>query len=262
MAQSKPTRSSAEVEDILLRRIFQVTLEPGRNQVPPVVYLEQTAAEVLSEGRPLLLSIDIMERILIDRLSTPGLDPPFQYLVQCYRRAQEELRRLPSMKDKTLSIKMEEIVKHARQLSLSYSRIVLGNPDMFPQSVSGKSPLLDLFLYEASTDFAAFGGSSVPVITTPPGFLDDFFRDFEEESLDPILKQLYEDLKLTMREVASPLQDFQKPLRALKKLIDIPVCAKYLVNHPSWICKGNPVDGRIIEVETILGPFFSCQCFT
>lgn len=255
MAQSKPTRSPAEVEDILLRRIFQVTLGSG-NQGSPVVYLEQTAGEILSEGRPLLLSVDIMERILIDRLSTPGLDPPFQYLVQCYRRAQEELRRLPSMKDKTLSIRMEGIVKQARQLSLSYSRIVLGNPDMFPQPVGGKSPLLDLFLYEASAEFAAFGGSSVPEITTPPGFLDDFFRDFEEDSLDPILKQLYEDLKLTMLEVASPLQDFQKPLRALKKLIDIPVCAKYLVNHPSWICKGNLVDGRIIEVESILGPFF------
>lgn len=255
MAQSKPTRSPAEVEDILLRRIFQVTLGSG-NQGSPVVYLEQTAGEVLSEGRPLLLSMDIMERILIDRLSTPGLEPPFQYLVQCYRRAQEELRRLPSMKDKTLSIKMEGIVKQSRQLSLSYSRIVLGNPDMFPQPVGGKSPLLDLFLYEASAEFAAFGGSSVPVITTPPGFLDDFFSEFEEDSLDPILKQLYEDLKLTMLEVASPLQDFQKPLRALKKLIDIPVCAKYLVNHPSWICKGNVVDGRIIEVESILGPFF------
>lgn len=255
MAQSKPTRSPAEVEDILLRRIFQVTLGSG-NQGSPVVYLEQTAGEVLSEGRPLLLSMDIMERILIDRLSTPGLEPPFQYLVQCYRRAQEELRRLPSMKDKTLSIKMEGIVKQSRQLSLSYSRIVLGNPDMFPQPVGGKSPLLDLFLYEASAEFSAFGGSSVPVITTPPGFLDDFFSDFEEDSLDPILKQLYEDLKLTMLEVASPLQDFQKPLRALKKLIDIPVCAKYLVNHPSWICKGNVVDGRIIEVESILGPFF------
>lgn len=255
MAQSKPTRSPAEVEDILLRRIFQVTLGSG-NQGSPVVYLEQTAGEVLSEGRPLLLSMDIMERILIDRLSTPGLEPPFQYLVQCYRRAQEELRRLPSMKDKTLSIKMEGIVKQSRQLSLSYSRIVLGNPDMFPQPVGGKSPLLDLFLYEASAEFSAFGGSSVPVITTPPGFLDDFFSEFEEDSLDPILKQLYEDLKLTMLEVASPLQDFQKPLRALKKLIDIPVCAKYLVNHPSWICKGNVVDGRIIEVESILGPFF------
>lgn len=256
MAQSKPSRSSAEVEDIILRRIFHVTLGAGRNQVPSVVYLEQTAAELLSEGGPLLLSMDIMERVLIDRLSIPGLEPPFQYLVQCYRRAQEELRRLPSMKDKALISKMEEIVKHARQLSVSYSRIVLGNPDMFPQPAEQKSPLLDLFLSEASADFAAFGGSSVPVITTPPGFLDDFFRDFEEDSLDPILNQLYEDLKLTTREVASPLQDFQKPLRALKKLIDIPVCAKYLVNHPSWICKGNVVDGRLIEIESILGPFF------
>ncbi|XP_057872482.2 probable ubiquitin conjugation factor E4 [Cryptomeria japonica] len=256
MAQAKPNRSPAEVEDIILRRIFQVTLESGRDHVPSPVYLEQTAAEVLSEGRPLLLSMDIMERILIDRLSIPNLEPPLKYLVQCYRRAQEEIRKIPSMRDKSLSVKMEEMAKQARQLAVSYSRIVLGNPDMFPQSALEKSYLLDLFMSGVSSSYDTFGESSASGITVPLGFLEDFLRDFEEESLDPILKQLYDDLKLAMRKVASPLQSCQVPLAVLKHLIEIPVCVKALVNHPSWIPKGDHVDGRFIEIESILGPFF------
>ncbi|KAH9298077.1 hypothetical protein KI387_029759, partial [Taxus chinensis] len=256
MAQAKPSRSTAEVEDIILRRIFQVTLGPGRDHVPPPVYLEQTAAEVLSEGMPLLLCMDIMERVLIDRLSTPHLELPFKYLVHCYRRAQEELRKIPSMRDKNLSVKMEEIGKQARQLAVSYSRIVLGNPDMFPQSGFEKASLLDLFISRVSTGFDTLGGSSAPIITAPPGFLEDFFRDFEEDSSDPILKHLYDDLKLAMRKVASPLDSCQVPLGVLKSLMEIPVCVKALVNHPYWIPRGDHVDGRFIEIESILGPFF------
>eukprot|EP01018_Ginkgo_biloba_P036582 Gb_15414 [translate_table: standard] len=258
MAQSKPTRSPAEVEDIILRRIFQVTLGSGKEQGSPLVYLEQSAAEVMSEGRPLLLSREIMERILIDRLSTVsiGSDPPFLYLVQCYRRAQEEGRKILSMKDKSLASEMEDVVKQARGLALSYCRIDLGNPDMFPQpSPVSKSPLLSFFLSECSTGIDSFGGSHGPGITAPTGFIDDFMRDVDMDSLEPIIRQLYEDLKIIMSKV-TPLGDFQTPLRALIKLISYPACAKALVNHPSWLPKGDDTNGRLIEVASILGPFF------
>uniref|UniRef100_A0A0D6R1N6 RING-type E3 ubiquitin transferase n=1 Tax=Araucaria cunninghamii TaxID=56994 RepID=A0A0D6R1N6_ARACU len=256
MAQAKPAKSPEEVEDIILRRIFQVTLGPGKDQANPPVYLEQTAAEVLSEGKPLLLSMKLMERVLIDRLSFTSPEAPFKYLMQCYGRAQEELRKIPNMKDKSLIGRMEEVVKQAKQFAISYSRIVLGNPEMFLQPAAGKVSLLDVFISAVSTGFDTFGGSSIPAITAPPGFLEDFFRDIDEDSLEPILKQLYEDLKLAMRKVASPLQSCQVPLRVLKSLIEIPACAKALVNHPSWIPRGDDVDGRTIEVESILGPFF------
>eukprot|EP00252_Welwitschia_mirabilis_P016787 TRINITY_DN3721_c0_g1_i1.p1 TRINITY_DN3721_c0_g1~~TRINITY_DN3721_c0_g1_i1.p1 ORF type:complete len:1020 (+),score=199.58 TRINITY_DN3721_c0_g1_i1:182-3241(+) len=257
MDQKKPSRSREEVEDIILRRIFHVTLGPGRNPGSTLMYLEQTAAEVLSEGRPLFLNMDLMERVLIDRLNISDQDPPFHYLVKCYKRAQDELRKLPSMKDKAMGQQMEEVVKNAKQLALSYSRILLGNPDMFSQFItSDKSPLLELFLAEASTGFDTFGSSNASNSTLPAGFIEDFFKDIEDDTLETAMKKLYDDLKVTMREVASPLLDFQKPLRTLRKLIDIPACAKALVNHPSWICKGTFVDGRYLEIESILGPFF------
>lgn len=72
MAHSKAGMSVADREDAVLRKVLQVTVragsEEGGNGYP--VYLEQLAAELMSEGRPTLLSRDVLERVLMDRLST------------------------------------------------------------------------------------------------------------------------------------------------------------------------------------------------
>lgn len=72
MAHSKVGMSVADREDAVLRKVLQVTVragsEEGGNGYP--VYLEQLAAELMSEGRPTLLSRDVLERVLMDRLST------------------------------------------------------------------------------------------------------------------------------------------------------------------------------------------------
>ncbi|CAM8986271.1 unnamed protein product [Rhodiola kirilowii] len=257
MATPKPHRSPAEVEDIILRKIFLVSLiEP--TQSSPIVYLEMTAAEILSEGRELLLSRDLMERVLIDRLSVhfPSADPPFQYLVDCYRRAQEEGKKIQSMKDKDLKLAMESIVREAKKLAVSYSRIHLGNPGMFPEdprTKSNVSPLLPMLFSEVSPAIDGFGGSSGP--SAPPGFLEEFLRDSDYDALDPILKGVYEDLRGCVLKV-SALGNFQQPLRSLIYLVKFPIAAKSLVNHRWWIPKGMYLNGRVMEMTSILGPFF------
>ncbi len=57
--------------------------------------------ELLSEDRPTFLSRDCIERVFMERLSTfyAGYDPPFSYLVACYRQALEEVRKAQIMKD-------------------------------------------------------------------------------------------------------------------------------------------------------------------
>uniref|UniRef100_A0A7N0V4J4 RING-type E3 ubiquitin transferase n=1 Tax=Kalanchoe fedtschenkoi TaxID=63787 RepID=A0A7N0V4J4_KALFE len=257
---AKAQRSPAEVEDIILRKIFLVALiEPMQTTPPcPIAYLEMTAAEILSEGRELLLTRDLMERVLIDRLSSqfPAADPPFQYLVGCYRRAQEEGRKIQSMKDRDLKAAMEAVVREAKKLAVSYSRIHLGNPGMFAEDVRAKSnvsPLLPMIFSEVSTAIDGFGGSSGP--SAPPGFLEEFFRDSDFDTLDPVLKGLYEDLRGCVLKV-SALGDFQQPLRALIYLVKFPIAAKSLVNHQWWIPKGMYLNGRVMEMTSILGPFF------
>ncbi|KAH0771490.1 hypothetical protein KY290_015471 [Solanum tuberosum] len=261
MATSKPQRTPAEIEDIILRKVLLVSLVDSMENDTRVVYLEMTAAEILSEGKELRLSRDLMERVLIDRLSGNfvSAEPPFQYLVNCYRRAHEEGKKIASMKDKNVRSEMELVVKQVKRLAVSYCRIHLGNPDMFPNwdmAPANVSLLLPLLFSEVSSSVDVFGGSSGSGgVSSPPGFLDELLKDADFDSMDPILKQLYEDLRGTVLKV-SALGNFQQPLRALLFLVKYPVGAKCLVNHPWWIPNSVYMNGRVIEMTSILGPFF------
>ncbi|KAL6324882.1 hypothetical protein AAG906_019790 [Vitis piasezkii] len=259
MATKKPQLSPDEIEDIILGKIFLVSLNDSMESDSRIVYLEMTAAEILSEGRPLKLSRDLMERVLIDRLSGhfPGAEPPFPYLIGCYRRACDEGKKIASKKDKNLRSELELVVKQAKKLAVSYCRIHLGNPDMFSNWDSGAndsavSPLLPLIFSEVSSSVDGFGGSS---IGCPPGFLEEFFRDSDFDSLDPIFKGLYENLRSIVLKV-SALGNFQQPLRAFLYLVRFPFGAKSLVSHRWWIPQGAYMNGRVIEMTSILGPFF------
>ncbi|KAJ6926825.1 hypothetical protein NC651_011047 [Populus alba x Populus x berolinensis] len=254
---NKPQRSLQEIEDIILRRILSVSLADSSD--PRIFYLEMTAAEILSEGKDLKLTRDLIERVLIDRLSvqSPNAEPPFNYLLGCYRSAVDELKKIANMKDKNVKSELELSIKQVKKLSVSYCRIHLGNPDMFggDSSVvrkngnSNVSPVLPLIF--AMVDGFNSGGIQPP----PPGFLEEFFREGDFDSLDPILKGLYEDLRGNVLKV-SVLGNFQQPLRALLFLVSFNVGAKSLVSHKWWIPTGAYVNGRVIEMTSILGPFF------
>ncbi|CAN7141040.1 unnamed protein product [Brassica rapa subsp. narinosa] len=275
MSTTKPQRSPSEIEDIILRKILHVTLTESASD-PRVVYLEMTAAEILSEGKPLLLSRDLMERVLIDRLSgnnnnfpsssSSAAEPPFPYLIGCYRRAYDESKKIQSMKDKNLRSEMEIVTRDARRLAVSYCRIHLANPELFGGSDDARkakkrrnaSPLLPLIFSEVgsgSLDMFGGGSSSGGGVQCPPGFLDEFFKDSDFDNLDLILKELYEDLRSSVINV-SVLGDFQPPLRALKYLVSLPVGAKSLVSHEWWVPRGAYMNGRAMELTSILGPFF------
>ncbi|XP_069155553.1 probable ubiquitin conjugation factor E4 [Solanum lycopersicum] len=261
MMTCKPQRTPAEIEDIILRKILLVSLVDSSVNDTRIVYLEMTAAELLGEGKELKLSRDLIERVLIDRLSgyIVSAEPPFQYLVNCYRRAHEEGRKIASMKDKNVGSEMELVVKQVKKLVVSYCRIHLGNPDMFPNwdmAPANVSLLLPLLFSEFSTSVNEYGGSNgCGEFSSPPGFLDELFKDGNSDNMEPILKQLYEDLRGTVLNV-SVLGNFQQPLRALMFLVKYPVGAKCLVNHPWWVPDSLYMNGRVMEMTSILGAFF------
>ncbi|KDP27202.1 hypothetical protein JCGZ_19901 [Jatropha curcas] len=252
---NKPQRSLEEIEDIILRKILLISLTDSMVTDSRIVYLEMTAAEILSEGKDLKLNRDLVERVLIDRLSGqfPGGEPPFQYLLGCYCRATEEEKKIANMKDKNVKLELDVSIKQAKKLFVSYCRIHLGNPDMFPFNSdprkSNVSPLLPLIF--AAVDEFNSGGTQPP----PRRFWDDLFLDGDYDSLDPIFKGLFEDLRGNVIKV-SALGNFQQPLRALAFLLRFPAGVKALVSHPWWIPKGAYLNGRVIEMTSILGPFF------
>ncbi|KDO72689.1 hypothetical protein CISIN_1g001583mg [Citrus sinensis] len=270
MATTKPQRSPEEIEDIILRKIFLVTLNEATTDADPrIAYLELTAAELLSEGKDMRLSRDLMERVLVDRLSGnfPAAEPPFLYLINCYRRAHDELKKIGNMKDKNLRSELEAVVKQAKKMIVSYCRIHLANPDFFgsnndnnyeinnSNNKSSISPLLPFIFAEVGGGIDGFGNSTSSGSQCPPGFLKEFFEEADFDTLDPILKGLYENLRGSVLNV-SALGNFQQPLRALLYLVSFPVGVKSLVNHQWWIPKSVYLNGRVIEMTSILGPFF------
>lgn len=102
------------MEDVTLSRVLQVTLTyPENNQGLPV-YMEQLAAEMLSEGHELLLARGDLERVLMDRLSMPqetlpkdAQETPLKYLVESYRRALDEGRRVGASRNKELVAQLQ-----------------------------------------------------------------------------------------------------------------------------------------------------------
>lgn len=262
MATPKPQRSPQEIEDIILRKIFLVSLTDSTATDPRIVYLELTAAEILSEGKDLKLSRDVMERVLIDRLSGnfSSAEQPFEYLINSYRRAYEEGKKIGSMKDKNVRSDLESAIKQAKKLLVSYCRIHLANPECFGgndemKKNSGVSPLLPYIYAEVGGGIDSFGAMCSSGVQCPPGFLDEFFKEGDYESLNPILRGIYENLRGSVLKV-SALGNFQQPLNALLYLVSFPVGAKSLVNHNWWIPKGLYSNGRVTEMTSILGPFF------
>ncbi|PIA30355.1 hypothetical protein AQUCO_05600056v1 [Aquilegia coerulea] len=261
MATQKPQRSRAEREDVILQKILLISLVESMNRDPRVIYLEMTAAELLSEDKPLMLCYDLLDRVLIGRLSGefPGAESPFTYLVGCYRRAYEEGKKISSIKDQTLSSELEFVVRQVKKLAVSYCRLHLGSPGMFPDNddsnanKSAGSPLLSLIISDSLNSIDCYGTSTGQ--NCPPGFLEEFFRDSDYNSLEPIYRVLYTDLSKSVVKI-SALGNFQQPLRALIMLSSFPHGAKALVNHPLWIPKDGFVNGRIMEIQSILGSFF------
>ncbi|KAJ1296657.1 hypothetical protein BS78_01G319200 [Paspalum vaginatum] len=261
-ASARPQRSPDEVEDIILRKILLVSLTPPANPSPAVAYLELTAAELLSESRPLLALCDAAERLLIDRLSLQdppaGSPSPFAFLAAAFRRAADEARKISTIRDAGLRARLAASIAHLRGLILSYARIVAGNPDTFPSPPAAPHPAAELLVFLLAEAADPLDPTPAPGAPPPPGFIDEFLVGADYDSVEPVMGELYERLRQTVDKV-SALGDFQRPLRVLRRLVGIPNCAKALVNHPRWIPKDRIMligEGRVVELYSVLGAFF------
>ncbi|KAM0846224.1 hypothetical protein ACQ4PT_055809 [Festuca glaucescens] len=258
-APSRQQRSPDEVEDIILRKILLITLTPTCSPNPAVAYLELTAAELLSESRSLLALRGNAERILIGRLSLPdqpaSSPPPFSYLAAAFRRAADEARKISTIRDAGLQVRLKASIAHTRGLILSYARIVAGNPDTFPSPPNAPHPATELLIFLLAEASDSLDPTPAPGAPPPPGFLDELLGN---EAIEPVMGELYERLRQRVDKV-SALGDFQRPLRVLRRLVGFPNCAKALVQHPKWIPKNQTFligEGRSMELPSLLGAFF------
>ncbi|CAM6108599.1 unnamed protein product [Calypogeia fissa] len=258
------------LENLMLKKVLKVTLveEPEQQQevaletlagsAAEYLYLERLAAELLSEEKDLALNKDVLERVLVDRLSMSIEEvgeTPFVYLVGCYRRALEQRRNLKrNMKSKQTLKEAQCTLYLVRELCVSYAGYICLYPDIFlhPAEVSndGHSDLWGLILADATQSV----GVSGPTVL-PRQFLEHFIKRFKDQGLSDIFDLVFRELQQSVMKV-SPLGAFQGPLNALTMLVSHPALAKLLLSHPLWHPKGEHVTGRDLEMNSILGPFF------
>lgn len=191
-----------------------------------------------------------------------AVEPPFRYLVGCYRRASDEGRKAQVMKDKAMLAVIQDALQQVKDLALSYSMLMLvhAKDQMFPQppdpSLAPNSMLLTSLLSDGSTN-SGFEVANSGAEMLPPGFFEGLLKRFEDEpeGFKSTFEHLYKDLQHRVSKI-SPLGPFQQCLRALMMLVSHPSLARVLVEHPMWNPKATHVNGRVLEVSSILGPFF------
>ncbi|GBG72540.1 hypothetical protein CBR_g12111 [Chara braunii] len=258
----------------MLQRVLHVRLTPlPDGDSDPTVFLESLAEEILREGgTDLLLKRSIIERVLMDRLtnqaSCHAVEHPVDYLINCYRRILEESRKVQGMKNKTLSVELQEALSSVKELVVSYTGLLQIHPDMFPQP-GGHQPIpsfrrLVAFItgggsggYGGDLTDIAFSGSSTSEgsgssgLSLPPGFLDQLVQRFDGEGLEDIFRPVFAEILAPYHRI-SPLGPFHRPLQVMVMLVSYPPLAKVLANHPQWLPTSDK--GRAVD-STILGRF-------
>ncbi|XP_061368326.1 probable ubiquitin conjugation factor E4 [Gastrolobium bilobum] len=217
----------------IIEKIFQISV------TEPVVDC------MISEGKTLyrlspFLELDLAYRIHCD--TSEKLI--FQYLTDCWQRAQEEDKILEDSEEiiegeqKTM---ISEVVTQTKALCVKYCKTHLRS-----LLRSWRLPLLRLI-------FPEIKGRGKKISRE---FMDDMFGDNEDiDNLTPIFERLYDEL--TSFGNHFHLLDFEDSLQALLFLVNFPIGAKSLAGHTRWI----PYHfirnkAPIFERTSILGLFF------
>ena len=215
-----------------------------------MVYLAGIVEELESQEYTMR---QLVERVLMARLThehEPFARTPncFQYLLGCFRQAEETVKTLRSTSP------LHPFLAETKDLVVSYCRIVLEDASMFEDSLEPAHHLNDL-------------ADAVPRSTRSPdglpnGFLYallEFCATADEGAsfetiFEPVLMRLRSNiLKCTEVYAAQPI------VLALQGLCkNSPAFATMVLEHKRFISDnaGGMRSGRVFEVETLLGPFF------
>ncbi|KAI3996460.1 hypothetical protein MKX01_001298 [Papaver californicum] len=214
-----------------------------------------------------------MVEVLKDRLSrlcdgNSEAEQPLPYLIGCYLRAngeeEENQIKLAMGINYTQCCAMNSISRQAKELVVPHSLMHLVDS----VRVHNRDKDYDASLFfktHSETNFresyllpllySKVRGKPVGGFHCPQGFLEQFIKDSDYDSLKLVLTPLYHDLRSKVAVEDLPPGNFEEPLKGLTYLVKNPMCAKVLVNHPRWIPK--VIDGIELEKLSILGGFLN-----
>eukprot|EP00741_Cyanophora_paradoxa_P002479 tig00000076_g2403.t1 len=251
----KSPASPVDYEHDVIARIFGVTLvdigpQTSRaEQEPPPVFLEQCATDIITSSngdtealklRRIRLDSVLAERIAVPVSTLPRGEPQsgLEYLLRCFRRASDEVRRVSSNAER------KAIVEECRGYVVSYLGIYLLNPEAF-----------------ADRPGILASGSSQR--TLPDGLLEALITRFENEGLENFINPLLQKISDSVKGVGL-MGTYQGWVRILLMLLSHKAVAALFVEHPSFlppppkpnIFAPRPAIGLHYELFSLLGPFF------
>ncbi|KXZ45643.1 hypothetical protein GPECTOR_52g43 [Gonium pectorale] len=277
-------------------RIFAVKLYESPEPVerkPPVVVLSTLAKELEVEagdggGKP-QLNAEVLDRVIVARLieSPPANypQPPIHYLMGCYERSSEELRRAGA------SEAVKVAVAAARDLILNYAGLALfagmvAQPPLL--ETRGSLQLMDSMLlryglpttalaatvvgpaFSASGPATAVSGGAAAAanayaaaaVPMPAGFLEELAvrHDSDEGLAEAAVKIVVELSRLVSR--ISPLGDPGPHLSCLAHLLSLEPLARPAAASRHWLPSDmRAASGRAVVLPGAcwLGPFFNIR---
>ncbi|CAM6081527.1 unnamed protein product [Calypogeia fissa] len=284
MAEEKRA-TEAELEDQILETVLRVTLveedeqeqQLQHEQEHPLkyLYLEKLAGELLSEGKGLALNKAVLQRVLthslIVHIEEVQKETPLVYLVGCYKRASEYeyMQRLQMQKMNLdeqivpeIRAEIQDTLRQVMEVCVSSAGNLLLSPEIYPQPATApfsRDPHSDLWELLLADNVAPFApGFDIRPSNWPtllPEFVADLIAKFPEH-LGDIFNPVFTKLHQCAVNCVSPLGAFRGPLESLVFLVGHYELADVLLRHPLWHPQGEHINGRDLEVASILGPFF------
>ncbi|KAG0144275.1 hypothetical protein CROQUDRAFT_660243 [Cronartium quercuum f. sp. fusiforme G11] len=266
----------------LISNILKVTLDESAAAEShwSLTYLLKLKEELEEEesGSSKLMTMDIIDRVLIARLSldsTDMTDDPmmltvyaslpnesiFEYLSTSWLRAMEE--RAKVVASKLHLTERLPLIDQAKELLISYIGLTIQDPAMFrdPQplpQVHGTTQLMR-FLTEPPP-----GHPLIPHIWTLIHELAQRFHDDGlEEIIGPVLSQITLDnnLRLSIWHVGG--HEWRVPVRVVGELMEVKAIAKIVPKLREWMPLFDDAKdaGRRIEIFWLLGPVLALSTF-
>ncbi|KAL9647901.1 hypothetical protein ABK040_008172 [Willaertia magna] len=257
LSEFEQTRKKLTIEERFIHdsicKIFKVTLIKSTSSISSSggnYYLTELITELQNENHGLFLSEKYLESVLVERISNMEKDKSiFSYLIECYDRLEKEIQ-INEQKKKENNLKY---LKTMKDIIISYSGIVLSEPEMFDQNENiikqGGGIIVNYLIHENGLEL-------------PGSFLNELVNKFnnieEDKTLEKIFRIVFTELSNRMLKITM-LDDYSSILYAMKKLTLIKELGIILVNHPIFFPIKN--DGYAYEYESILGPFFKMTVY-
>ncbi|EFA77001.1 U box domain-containing protein [Heterostelium album PN500] len=232
-----------ESDYYILEKILYIYLKPTSEN--KAVFLKSLATELKSElaasgEKCFKLTPDVLDRFMVERLSTAANYPAVEYLIATYNRLKNESKKKVKqfVQDQAFSNQLVELI-------VRYLGIILTIPDMFQNSSTpayGTGPVQLLpYLTGEFTEELSYE------------FLQSFIDLYQEDKKD-IFQPIFSYMSTKMTTITL-LGDFLSYFKAFSSLIQFKSLSDIFIGSQYWNPPGN--NGAQMETATLLGAYFS-----